>query len=259
MKSSGSLLGKINLATAIALAGSFLVGAIAVAHAHAPIGARTPDENQIVAKMPAYISLLVLDDGIGNASDDYIRVWNSNGQNIAAKMSVAPATDGTIISASLLSRSPGWYAANWSVQFSDGHISSESMPSWWAFGVGVKTAPAKVARFTLQSSFGTDVPTSISISGLKVGLRKLSLPINGNIRGSIQWTLAEPISDSQLPLKGAQFSWTLMNDGKSKTVGTAQGILPAGGKYLVVVSYQPLSLSSVTTTKTWSGWVTVAP
>jgi hypothetical protein len=133
------------------------------------------------------------------------------------------------------------------------------MPSWWAFGVGVKTAAAKVSRFTLPSSFGTDPAISISISGLKVGLRKLSLPIKGNIRGSVQWTLTEPIVASQSPLKGAQFSWTLTNDGKSKTVGTAQGILPAGGKYLVVVSYQPLSLSSAAITKTWSGWVTIAP
>ena len=254
-----SFIGKLKFVTAIALAGSFLVGATAVAHAHSPVGARTPSENQIVTKMPASISLLVLDEGIGNASDDYIRVWNSNGQNIAAKMSAAPATDGTIISAPLLSSAPGWYAANWSVQFSDGHISSESMPSWWAFGVGVKTAAAKVSRFTLPSSFGTDSATSITISGLKVGLRKLSMPIKGNIRGSVQWTLAEPVAASQTPLKGAQFSWTLTNDGKSKTVGTAQGILPAGGKYLVVVSYQPLSLSSATTTKTWSGWVTIAP
>lgn len=259
MKLCRSLLKRIKFVLAVALAGGFLVCATAVAHAHSPVGARSPSENQIVSKMPANISLLVLDEGIGKASDDYIRVWNGSGQNIAAKMSATPAANGTIMSAPLLSGTPGWYAANWSVQFSDGHISSESMPSWWAFGVGVKTTAAKVARITLPSSFGTDPATSISISGLRVGLRKLSLPIKGNIRGSVQWTLAEPVAASQLPLKGAQFSWTLANDGKSKTVGTAQGILPAGGKYLVVVSYQPLSLSTATTTKTWSGWLTIAP
>jgi methionine-rich copper-binding protein CopC len=258
MTLSKPLFQKISLVTAIALTGSILVSAVAVAHSSAPVGSRTPNENQIVAKMPANVSLLVMDEGIGSEPTDFIHVWNSAGENVAGKLTAIPASDGTVLSAPATSNASGWYAANWSVQFSDGHISSDSMPSWWAFGVAAKTVPAKVTKFTLPSSFGADPELAVSISGLKVGLRKLSIPVKGNIRGSVQWTLAEPALASQSPVKGAQFSWTLTNTGKSKTMGTSQGILPVGGKYLVVVSYQPLSLSSATATKTWSGWVMIA-
>jgi methionine-rich copper-binding protein CopC len=51
--------------------------------AHSSLGARNPRENQIVAKMPKDISLLVLDEGVGNERDDFVRVWDSKGQNIA--------------------------------------------------------------------------------------------------------------------------------------------------------------------------------
>ena len=248
---------KCNLIMAVTLTVVLIFGAHVAAHSS--LGARNPRENQIVAKMPKDISLLVLDEGVGNERDDFVRVWDSKGQNIASKISAAPASDGTIISAPLLSNASGWYVANWSIQFSDGHISSESMPAWWAFGVGVKTVSTTVSKFDLASSYGTNAAIKVSISGLKVGLRKLSIPIIGIVRGSVEWTLVEPAEQSQSPIRGAQFSWTLMNDGKSKTVGIAQGILPAAGKYLVVVSYQPRSLTSKVETKTWSGWVSVTP
>ena len=244
------------IAAAVVLATTLLASTAATAHA--PIAGRTPTENSIVAKMPPAAEVLILDDGIGNDPGDYIRIYDSTGTNIAGALTATARTDATLLSAPISSTKSGWYAAQWNATFSDGHHSKDSMPSWWAFGVGVKAASGKATKLSLAPLANITTPMLASITGLRVGYRTLSIPVKGNYLGTVTWTLAAPSVATATAIKGASFTWTLQNNKSSKTVASAQGVLPFAGVYTVTLIYSMLSLSGNSVKQSWNASVTIS-
>jgi methionine-rich copper-binding protein CopC len=229
----------ISTVIAVAVVGSI---GLTTASAHAPLTGRTPAADSIVTKMPGSINVSVMDDGIGNNPADYVHLLDKKGVNLAGTMTTMAMGDGTMLMSKPQTTAKGWYAVNWGVTFSDGHWSQDSLPPWWAFGVGVTTPKSSSAKVALTSP--TSKRSTATISGKKIGQRTLTLSVAGTTLGSVTWTLVSASGGTAQNLVGAVFTWAMNTSTASPKTAKAIGILPFAGVYQASLTLQSLKTNT---------------
>ncbi|NHC15880.1 copper resistance CopC family protein [Motilibacter deserti] len=196
-----------------ALAGTALLTAAATAllpaspaWAHAELKATTPVADSVVAKAPTSVRVTFSEKVSGGGTA--LRVLDAKGA-----VRSRPATfAGSSVQAGTPGLPKGRYALVWSVLSSDGH----RITSARAFSVGLATPSAAAKTLTMKDAKNRSRP--VRLSGDRVGVRTLGLPVNA--------------LDGTVSLSHPRIPTALVWQAKGTS---ARGMLPFPGTYAVTI------------------------
>lgn|GEM_PF-3471858 len=239
------------------LVGSCLVAAtLGFLPSHAPLRGQSPSPHVNLKNPPQTVTLKVGEPGLGS-TDDYITVFNSNGELVSGNLSASTTGNSTELSVPFQSSMSGWYLVRWNVVSEDGHEMGGEDGTWWTFGVRAPSRLVKLATsLSLSEPGGGRSTLRPKINGFVVGKRRLEM-VGSDTVTSVRWRVLSQVPSS---LKGASFSWPvsqIKNSQASTKAYRSEGVLPIPGQYQLAIGVTSKT-SSGSATKNLVATVTVS-
>ena len=233
----------------------------AIAHAgivprHAPVLGAAPIANSNSKTAPLVAAVLIGDADLGGPND-FLFTYDKAGINHAGAIQTSPVGDATKLSVPLSSMKTGWFASHWNVQSADGHMAGGDDGLWWAFGVKGITRTAATKKITLATPTPVaSLPNriSVSVNGLRVGTRTISVVLKTGSITSFKW---QRLNETPTTLIGASFPWAVSFQKKTKKFSSS-GVIPFPGNYKLTAQIT-LSRNGESHTALWSAVVAVTP